>query len=116
MAYSRNHANPASRPLIMSNPIRFRATVLAWIAAFGAILLMLWASGLFSVTGKPKSRITQSAEIVSVTERAWEIRLANGKTARLLVPKPSIRKPGDRIVVQVVTYDTGRIEAVYLGR
>lgn len=116
MAYSRNHANPASRPLIMSNPIRFRATVLAWIAAFGAILLMLWASGLFSVTGKPKSRITQSAEIVSVTERAWEISLANGKTARLLVPKPSIRKPGDRIVVQVVTYDTGRIEAVYLGR
>lgn len=91
------------------------ATVIPWVAGIAVLTGLLWISGVFSVAGKPMGRTTTSAEVIAVQGRTWTIRLMDGRSARVLVDAGVSRKPGDRVMVQLVRYDTGRVEATYLG-
>lgn len=99
----------------MASYERINLGYFAKVNAIIAGLLVLWWGGLFSVTGKEVDRHPAKARILAVYQKTWEIRLEDGRKATIMVDKPRSHKPGDDIHIQLVRYNTGRVEAVYTG-
>lgn len=77
---------------------------------------VLWWSGLLSPSGSVVERSYRTeATIEEIHDKAWLVRLPDGRQARVLAENARRRQVGDTVRLQVSRYGDGHEEAVVVA-